>query len=111
MKKLTIYVELYEDIPVSDFEQMLLENGIEDLDCSYEILEESYKREAYDGQSFYKAIKNDFITAYCAAYGCSKREAEQTYKDCVREGASGLRYMQAVVDDFKDNAKRTFYDD
>jgi hypothetical protein len=40
MKKLTIFVELYEDIPVSDFEQLLLENGIEDLDCTYEIVEE-----------------------------------------------------------------------
>lgn len=40
MKEITIRVEVYdEDMPISDFEQALLETGLASIDCSYEIME------------------------------------------------------------------------
>ena len=40
MREITIRIELYEDIPTSDFEQLLLDEGIGELDCAYEIIED-----------------------------------------------------------------------
>ena len=39
MKEIIVRFEIEDDIEVSDFEQVLLEEGIEDLDCVYEIIE------------------------------------------------------------------------
>ena len=39
MKEIIVRFEIEDDIEVSDFEQTLLEEGIKDLDCVYEIIE------------------------------------------------------------------------
>lgn len=41
MKEILIRVEIEDDIEVSDFEQILLEEGINSINCIYEIIEET----------------------------------------------------------------------
>ena len=41
MKEILIRVEIEDDIEVSDFEQILLEEGINSIHCIYEIIEET----------------------------------------------------------------------
>ncbi len=41
MKEILIRVEIEDDIEVSDFEQILLEEGINSINCTYEIIEKT----------------------------------------------------------------------
>lgn len=53
--------------------------------------------------------KKDFITAYMATFGTTKKEAVKTYSDCIKGGNVG--YISAIVEGFKNQAKKAFYND
>lgn len=52
-----------------------------------------------------KFTKRNFIEAYLWAYGGTKKEAIQTYKE------SGEDYVNAIIESFTSNAKKHFYSD
>lgn len=49
--------------------------------------------------------KAKFINAYTMAYGTTKKEAERVYKTVRKE------YIDAIINGFKENARRGFYND
>lgn len=54
-------------------------------------------------------MKNEFITAYMATFGTTKKEAAKTYKECMKAGNKG--YISAIVEGFKNQARRSFCED
>lgn len=54
-------------------------------------------------------MKSAFITAYMATFGTTKKEAAQTYRDCMKNGNKG--YVSAIVEGFKNQSKKAFYAD
>lgn len=52
-----------------------------------------------------KANKQEFITAYCYSFGCSKKEAEKTYRTATEN------YKQEIIKGFKQDSKQAFIDD
>ena len=49
--------------------------------------------------------KEKFITAYAWAFGGTKQKAEKVYKTASKE------YVEMIINGFKENAKRGFYND
>jgi hypothetical protein len=47
-REITIRVELYDDTPISDFEQAMMDGGIEGIDCGYEIMDNGFVKDEYD---------------------------------------------------------------
>ena len=54
-------------------------------------------------------MKSEFITAYMATFGTTKKEAARTYKECKENGNTG--YISAIIEGFKNQAKRLFCED
>lgn len=50
-------------------------------------------------------MKNDFIIAYCWMYGATKKDALKVYRTANKD------YITAVVDGYKNNFKKAFYND
>ena len=55
------------------------------------------------------AMKKDFITAYTWMYGSTKKQAEGAYRRAMEIADYG--YVKEIISCFKDNAKKSFYDD
>ena len=55
------------------------------------------------------AMKKDFITAYTWMYGSTKKQAEGAYRRAMEIADYG--YIKETIACFKDNAKRSLYDD
>lgn len=53
--------------------------------------------------------KRDFIAAYQMMYGASKKKAEDAYSRAKKAREDG--YIQEMIDFFKQNAKKSFYED
>ena len=53
--------------------------------------------------------KRMFITAYCWMYGSTKKEAANVYRQKMESGSVG--FIEAVIECFKENARKSFYDD
>ena len=54
-------------------------------------------------------MKSDFVTAYCWMYGETKKKAETVYRRAMEIADYG--YIKETIACFKDNARRSFYDD
>lgn len=54
-------------------------------------------------------MKQDFINAYIWMHGSTKKEAEQTYRRAME--IADYSYIKETIACFKDNARRSFYDD
>lgn len=54
-------------------------------------------------------MKHEFVTAYMATFGTTKKEAAATYKICLREGKTG--YISAIIEGFKRQARATYNND
>lgn len=50
-------------------------------------------------------MKERFITAYKWSYGATRKEALEVYRKATPE------YINAIIDGFELNAKKSFYDD
>ena len=48
---------------------------------------------------------NEFITAYIAVYGGTKKAAAKVWRE------TNLKYHQAVIESFKHDARAGFYED
>lgn len=48
---------------------------------------------------------NDFIAAYTWAYGETKKKAREVYKKANEE------YKRAIIDEYKNNCRKVFYED
>lgn len=53
------------------------------------------------------ATKRDFINAYTWMFGATKKKAETEYKNNIN---SNPEYINMIVDSFKENAKKNFYE-
>lgn len=54
-------------------------------------------------------MKNEFIMAYMATFGTTKKEAAKTFRECMKNGNKG--YISAIVEGFRNQAKKAFYAD
>ena len=54
-------------------------------------------------------MKKDFIAAYMASFGTTKKEAAKTYKECKAAGNTG--YISAIIEGFKMQARANFNND
>lgn len=54
-------------------------------------------------------MKQDFIIAYTWMYGSTKSEASRTYAKAME--IADYSYIKEIISCFKDNARRSFYDD
>lgn len=50
-------------------------------------------------------MKNQFIIAYCSMYGASKKKAAQVYRESSEE------YKKAIIEGFKAESTKAFYND
>lgn len=49
--------------------------------------------------------EKEFIEAYCWMYGVSKAEADKAYT------TSSKKHIKAIIDCYKSNCKKAFYED
>ena len=54
-------------------------------------------------------MKDKFIRAYMYSFGTTKKEAVQTYKECIRNGKTG--YIAAIIQGYEQDSCKAFYED
>ena len=53
--------------------------------------------------------KTTFITAYCWDYGCTKKQAEQVYKEMLAVG--NIDYIRTTIEGYLHQSRLAFYND
>lgn len=51
------------------------------------------------------SMKKEFINAYCYLYGATKEQAKRVYK------TTDIKYIQAVIDSYNFDVKKSFLND